>query len=697
MLAATSPAAAQSPELRIRDARVAEGDGGTTTLLFEVSLSRPTLDIVSANYETLDGSARAGEGDYLPAAGLVTFAFGELNAAIEVTVNGDLELEPNETLRVRLTLPEGAALADSEAVGVIANDERTSFRLKGVGFPPYFEGTLSPAWGDPDADGWLDLPLYKGYAGAAFGEMHGFRAHLAGGNYHGGAWCDYDRNGLPDIVILPYEVQGGATSTLLLRNDGGGAFTNVTVEALGGAVQGYGETPAWADFDADGWPDLFASYYSHVAPFQSFFYRNNGDGTFEERSVAAGVDLPDIPISLRPEGAHAADWNGDGAIDLYCASHLFVNDGVGNFTDVRESVGLPITFDEGASFVDYDNDGDLDLYVRAPESPRLFRNDGAVFTEVTEAAGFEAIPFFWGDNWADVEHDGDLDLVQNVAGGPARLLLNDGDGTFVRDLSFEALDIRSALTAWGDVDRDGDLDFVVGSQEKYLYLNDLEFAGSRDLHLRVRVLDELGCESVHGSTVRLHALDDSAYPVQTRVIDGASGYLTQNEYDVSFGGIDDGRFALEVVYPSPAGSLVVVDSLTNSLLGPFSSATIGSRQVTVYRDGRVEFTTIPVVAVPLDPASVPAMALGQPVPSPARTEAVFAVTAPGSVAAELAIYDVLGRRVRRIAPMAASQGPRTIRWDLRNERGEPVRDGVYFARLSIDGHSAGQRRVVVMR
>jgi len=69
------------------------------------------------------------------------------------------------------------------------------------------------------------------------------------------------------------------------------------------------------------------------------------------------VSLRTAPESLKPEGATAADWDDDGDLDLYCASHLFVNDGLGRFTDVRAAVGLPVGFDEGAMFLDYDNDG----------------------------------------------------------------------------------------------------------------------------------------------------------------------------------------------------------------------------------------------------------------------------------------------------------------------------------------------------
>jgi hypothetical protein len=143
--------------------------------------------------------------------------------------------------------------------------------------------------------------------------------------------------------------------------------------------------------------------------------------------------------------------NGDGTLDLYCASHLFLNDGAGHFTDVRAQVGLPAVFDEGAKFVDIDSDGDLDLYLRTASGPRLFRNEGGMFTEVTAAAGLPGRPFFWGDSWADVDNDGDVDLLLvNTSPYAMELYLNQGNGTFVSDTAFAAARYDNFLSAWAD-------------------------------------------------------------------------------------------------------------------------------------------------------------------------------------------------------------------------------------------------------
>jgi len=79
---------------------------------------------------------------------------------------------------------------------------------------------------------------------------------------------------------------------------------------------------------------LFLPFYAHEAPFRSYFYLNLGNGQFQECADSAGVALRGLPLPLRPEGVAVADMNGDGTLDLYCAHHLFTNDGHAHFTDV---------------------------------------------------------------------------------------------------------------------------------------------------------------------------------------------------------------------------------------------------------------------------------------------------------------------------------------------------------------------------
>ena len=399
-------------------------------------------------------------------------------------------------------------------------------------FTPYFHGTIAPTWGDYDRDGDLDLPMFRNDGDGTFSEMPGFVGVLDKGNFHGSAWCDYDHDGDLDLVMLGYTIE--PTKSKVLQNQGDGTFVDVGPQ-LGMDVLGNGETPVWGDFDGDGDPDLFAPYYAHVTPFHSFLYRNDG-GTFQDVADSAGVAMRGLPENLKPEGATSVDVDGDGDLDIYCASHLFLNDGNGRFTDVRAAVGLPQRFDEGAVLVDVDNDGDFDLYVRNSDTGRLFRNDGGHFTDVTAASGIPAVPLLWGDSFADVDNDGDLDLLYNEYDKPARLFLNRGDGTFVQDTDPNSYG-GAGMSVWADVDDDGDLDFVDGAWPPYTLIvnhleNQAEFGAS---FLRVEVVDADSTENQQGATVRLIPLGGPTGVEQARAVAGGASYLGGNEYRCHFG------------------------------------------------------------------------------------------------------------------------------------------------------------------
>ena len=453
-------------------------------------------------------------------------------------------------------------------------------------FPIYSSGALPPAWGDYDNDGDVDLPLYRNEGMGTFDEIPGFRAPLNDGNYHGAAWCDYDRDGWLDLALQPYAGLG-TDRALLLHNQGNGSFTNVA-PSLGMDISGYGATAVWGDFDNDGWPDLFRPYYASAAPFHSFLYHNNGNGTFTDVAAVAGVELANLPSGVNPEGAQAADVDNHWDLDLYCASHLFRNDGNMSFTDVRAQVGLPQVSDGSAMFVDYDNDGDLDLYLRTASGPRLFRNDTGQFTDVSVAARLTGVPFASGDSWADVDNDGDVDLYLVLPSQPARLMLNVGNGMFVQDPTFNITD-SSGLTAWADDDGDGDVDLHVEALNRHRLTNTMAgrpgFAGS---YVKVRVLDAAGRYTEQGATVRMRRVDGPPGVIETRVVDGGSGYLTQSEYVAHFGVAPGGTYALEVSYPSASGARVVVDATQAPWLGSLVPGTLGGQTITVFRDGRAQ-------------------------------------------------------------------------------------------------------------
>ncbi len=241
------------------------------------------------------------------------------------------------------------------------------------------------------------------------------------------------------------------------------------------------------DFTGDGRPDLFTT--SLDTKFGAGLYVNRGDGTFEDRSLSAG--LADQIYALN---ATRADYDNDGDLDVLLLRgawehkmrlSLLRNRGDGTFEDVTVSAGLsePIS-SESAAWGDYDNDGWIDVFVcgefispfetqekRADPGNRgrLYRNLGnGRFVDVASAAGVAVEQCAKGSAWGDFDGDGQLDLCVSNLMGPCRLFHNKGDGKF-RDVAPE-LGVTGAhrnFACWfWDYDNDGRLDLFVN---EYLY------------------------------------------------------------------------------------------------------------------------------------------------------------------------------------------------------------------------------------
>lgn len=242
-----------------------------------------------------------------------------------------------------------------------------------------------------------------------------------------------------------------------------------------------------ADFDRDGWPDLFFTGNMRG----SALYRNQGDWTFEDRTAAAGIAHPGAWAT----GVSVADVNADGWPDIYLClagpypaaqrrNQLYLNQGDFTFVEVAAAYGLADTgHTTQAVFFDYDRDGDLDCYLltnmmeeigpniirprkldgRSVNNDRLYRNDGGHFVDVSRAAGILAEGYGLGVSVCDLNEDGWPDLyISNDYLSNDLLWINQQDGTFrdeagryFRHMSYSAMGHDA-----GDVNGDGRTDLV---------------------------------------------------------------------------------------------------------------------------------------------------------------------------------------------------------------------------------------------
>jgi hypothetical protein len=413
--------------------------------------------------------------------------------------------------------------------------------------------------GDYDNDGYLDLAityygqnvLYHNRGNGTF-EDTTRAAGLPTGGVRWGSGCtfvDYDRDGRLDLFVANYlrfdlttapEIGQGPNcvwkgipvncgprglptdTNLLFHNEGGGRFADVSAQSGIGRVTGrYGMTAVSADFDEDGWPDIYVACDSTA----SILYRNNHDGTFTDVAVESGVAYSENGTQQAGMGVELADYNGDGLLDLLKTHFaddvpaLYRNRGKGVFEDVAQAAGLGVLnryVEWGAGMPDFDNDGRPDvMYVT-----------GNVYPEV------EAV------------------LKQYPHRGP-RVVFRNVDGSRFEDVSARsgpgATTVHSSRgAAFGDFDNDGDEDVLVFNMNEPPSLLRNDYTGSNHW-LEIRLQGTTSNRSAISATVRVTA----GGRVHARAVLSQSSYYSHDDLRLHFGlGSADRAETIEVQWPN---------------------------------------------------------------------------------------------------------------------------------------------------
>ena len=338
------------------------------------------------------------------------------------------------------------------------------------------------------------------------------------------AWVDYDKDGRLDLVVgnyvqwspetdlyctmdgksksycTPESYKG--TSVRLWHNDGNGKFSDVTQKAGLGEPTSKTLGVAVMDYDNDGWPDLLFS--NDTQPNK--LYHNNGNGTFAEKAVVAGVAFSEDGVARAGMGVDTADYDRSGNASLMITNFsnqmisLYHNEGKGLFVDEapRSDVGRAslLTLGFGCFFFDYDLDGWPDILVvnghidpdiqkvqvnvKYAEPPHLFRNLGkGKFAEVTKSAGAQFATARVGRSaaYADVFNDGRLDVLLSTNGGAPHLFRNVANGKANHSVRFKLIGTKSNRDGIGAVVRVTSADEtqtqMLKSGSSYLAANEL--------------------------------------------------------------------------------------------------------------------------------------------------------------------------------------------------------------------------------
>lgn len=450
------------------------------------------------------------------------------------------------------------------------------------------DGGRGSAWGDYDDDGDLDIVavgtyqphvLYRNNGDGTFTDV----AAQAGVADPRGGWgslfADYNNDGYPDLYITRGGWSGAAENTLY-RNNGDGTFTDVTHTA-GVADPQSSFCAAWADYDNDGYIDLYIANGVIGDGAANVLYRNNGDGTFTNTAETAGV--ANTGNSL---GTAWGDYDKDGYIDLHVVNYgqsnvLYRNNGDGTFTDVTAAAGMNLSVTDAfvTFFLDVDNDADLDLFISnsgsfqafiagqitgsaTHDSDRqvLYRNNGdGTFTDVTKESGLYHAYGAMGANFGDINSDGYVDIYL-ATGAPQMgrlerdaLFQNNGDGTFTD--ATVALGLgnigKGHGVTFGDADADGDVDIYVpvggafiGDQWHNLFYQN---TGTGNNYLTLKLVGVKSNRDGIGAKVTLSIGDRTIY----REVSGGCGFGSTNSLSLEMGlGKHTKVDTLEIVWPS---------------------------------------------------------------------------------------------------------------------------------------------------
>ena len=365
-------------------------------------------------------------------------------------------------------------------------------------------------------------------AGIDFVHSDGPRSSLLPEDMGSGAgFADYDNDGDLDLYVvnnpgpLKTEISSKSPGNILYRNNGDGAFTDVT-ERSGVGDRGHGMGCVFGDYDNDGDLDLYVTNYG-----PNVLYRNNGDSTFSDVTKEAGVG-----DERWGTGAVFGDYDSDGDLDLYVCNYveynlaaveemkresmqggksvpsalnpvafeaqdnvLFRNNGDGTFSDVTTALGVEAKGGRSlqAIFTDFDLDGDLDLYVANDLTPNfVYENSGdGTFTDVSRASWAADSRGSMGLASGDYDSDGDLDLFishwidqentlyRNLCKETREIAEpkpNEAEAIRLIDESYGSLlaEISMKDIGWGtdffDYDNDTDLDIFVANGSTFQYL-----------------------------------------------------------------------------------------------------------------------------------------------------------------------------------------------------------------------------------
>ena len=547
-------------------------------------------------------------------------------------------------------------------------------------------------------------------------------------------WWDYNLDGFLDLYVMHGDFHGVNTAAnQLFRNNGDGTFTETTEEAgldvdlhlpdsefNAGSFTG----ATAADFNDDGWPDLYLPVQRAV----SRLFLSDGQGGFRD------VSNPEFGPPAESVAASIGDIDNDGDLDIFQAataeearqaksrSILLLNRGGGDFLDITEGAGLPVLSLPFSHLKDFDNDGDVDLLTAFPFV--LYMNNGeGVFEDGTFRGGLPGI-FSMGD----YDDDGFLDawfssgLFRNTGSDNHSLRINlvgtqsnrDGIGARVIATAGDLQQIREHSAGNGVSQNEMVVHFGLG---EHTQVDQLEIRWPSG---QVDIIDNIPADQ----EIRIIEGRGAWYPAPRTT------WTVEPPKQVIFGGEVDFVAEMRPTLFEPTATITSITADLSSLGGPsavpladlgdgtcrlehtfvvgeqselrdveifiLQETSVGKHWINFSRN--IEVLGDPNTAVLEDfSASTPdALALAQNYPNPFNSSTVIRFTLPQSTAVELAVYNLTGQRVFTLVKGPRQAGNYAVHWDGRDYSGRNLASGTYIYHLRTEDREE-TRKLLLLR